>query len=114
MTEHTLIFKLLVFSNIVLALSFAMSSAAAAEEKADVALGKARSAVCHACHGQQGITTNPSWPNLAGQNRGYLELALKAYRDGKRTDPIMSPMAAPLSDQDIRNLAAHYARLGSK
>ncbi len=73
--------------------------------------GKAKSAVCVACHGTDGISPNPQWPNLAGQKDQYLILALKAYRDGDRQNPIMSPLAQGLSDEDIENLAAYYSGL---
>ena len=49
------------------------------------------------------------WPNLAGQQEMYLAKSIKAFRDGQRKDPMMSPMAAALSDEDIANLAAFYA-----
>lgn len=77
----------------------------------DVAAGKAKSASCAGCHGAEGISNNPLWPNLAGQQRGYLVKQLKAFRDGSRSDPMMSPMARPLSDEDIANLAAWYSSL---
>lgn len=79
---------------------------------ADAAAGKAKSAVCAACHGPNGISPNDMWPNLAGQKAGYLKAQMKAFRDGKRSDPMMAPMAAPLSDADIDNLAAFYSSLG--
>ncbi len=77
----------------------------------DAEKGKAKSAVCVACHGTDGISPNPQWPNLAGQKDQYLILALKAYRDGDRQNPIMSPLAQGLSDEDIENLAAYYSGL---
>ena len=80
----------------------------------DVAAGKAKSAVCTACHGANGIAAIPTYPNLAGQNADYLKLAMKAYKTGQRTGGqagIMTGMAAPLSDQDIDNLAAYFASL---
>jgi len=52
------------------------------------------------------------WPNLAGQKAGYLVLQMKAFRDGTRNNPMMSPMAAGLSDDDIANIAAYFASLG--
>jgi len=78
----------------------------------DAAAGKAKSATCAACHGQDGISPNDLWPNLAGQKEGYLVLQMKAFRDGQRNNPMMAPMAAGLSDADIENLAAYYASLG--
>jgi cytochrome c553 len=77
----------------------------------DIAAGKALSASCAGCHGAQGISRNPLWPNLAGQQAGYLVKQLTAFRDGSRTDPMMTPMAKPLTDEDIRNLAAWYNSL---
>lgn len=77
----------------------------------DAAAGKAKSAVCAACHGATGISANPIWPNLAGQKDAYLVKQIKAFRDGTRKDPMMSPMAAPLTDADIDNLAAYFSSL---
>lgn len=76
--------------------------------------GKQKSVVCAACHGADGKAPNPMYPSLAGQNEQYLALALKAYKENKRINPqgvIMSGMAAPLSEQDIADLAAYYASL---
>ena len=78
----------------------------------DAAAGKSKSATCAACHGANGISPNEMWPNLAGQKAGYLVAQMKAFRDGQRANPMMAPMAAPLSDDDIANLAAYYASLG--
>lgn len=82
---------------------------AEAERLADVAAGKKRAAVCFACHNQDGQSRNPAYPHLTGQQRVYLEKTLKDFRDGRRLDPTMSAMAKPLSDDDIRNIAAYYA-----
>jgi cytochrome c553 len=51
------------------------------------------------------------WPTLAGQHQDYIEHSLKAYRDGDRKDPVMAPMAAALTDADIKALAAYYSGL---
>ena len=77
----------------------------------DIEAGKAKAAMCAACHGQQGISPAPIWPNLAGQKEQYLVKQMKAFRDGSRSEPSMSPMAAGLSDADIDNLAAYYSSL---
>ena len=90
------------------ALSFNISTVSAG----DAAAGKIKSATCAACHGANGISPNDMWPNLAGQKEGYLAAQLKLFRDGGRANPMMAPMAAPLSDEDIANLAAYYASLG--
>jgi cytochrome c553 len=75
----------------------------------DAAAGKAKSAVCAACHGPTGTSPNPIWPNLAGQKEAYLLKQLKDFKSGTRKDPMMAPMALPLSDQDMANLAAYYS-----
>jgi cytochrome c553 len=75
----------------------------------DVAAGKAKAAMCASCHGPTGISMSPLWPNLAGQKEQYLIKQIKAFRDGTRQDPMMAPMVAALSDEDIENLAAFYA-----
>ncbi len=77
----------------------------------DAAAGKAKASLCAACHGAEGVSTNDLWPNLAGQKPGYLVKQMKAFRDGARKDPMMSPMAAALTDEDIDNLAAYYSGL---
>jgi len=77
----------------------------------DVAAGKSRAASCSGCHGANGISANPLWPNLAGQKEAYLVKQLKAFRDGSRSDPMMTPMAKPLSGADIENLAAYFSSL---
>jgi cytochrome c553 len=75
----------------------------------DAASGQSKAAACGACHGANGISTNDAWPSLAGQKQAYLATQLKAYREGTRTDALMSPMAKPLSDQDIQDLAAYFS-----
>lgn len=77
----------------------------------DIEAGEAKSAACVACHGPQGISPNPEWPNLAGQQEAYLLIQLKAYRDGGRQHPLMSPMVQGLSDEDLADLAAYYHSL---
>lgn len=89
----------------------ALMLTAVAAQAADPQAGKAKAAVCAACHGANGISIIPDYPNLAGQKVKYLQSSIKAYRDGERKNPIMSPMAAGLSDDDIANLAAFYAGL---
>lgn len=76
----------------------------------DIGVGKKRAAACFACHNADGISKIPGTPHLAGQERSYLESALRAYRDGQtRQSPIMNAMAKPLSDRDIANIAAYYS-----
>lgn len=75
----------------------------------DAEAGKKKADSCVSCHGMNGKSSNPMYPNLAGQKKPYLVKALKAYRDGKRDDPMMSSFAKPLTDEDIENLATYYA-----
>ena len=75
---------------------------------------KAKSAVCAACHGAEGISAVPIYPNLKGQKEVYLASALKAYKAGQRgggMSMLMTPQASQLTDADIANLAAYYASL---
>lgn len=85
-----------------------------AVQAGDAAAGKAKAAICASCHGANGISIIPMYPNLAGQKEAYLVSAIKAYRDGDRTGgqtAVMAPMVAALSDEDIANLAAYYSGL---
>lgn len=77
----------------------------------DAKAGKAKSALCAACHGADGTSTNDIWPNLKGQKNGYLVKQIKAFRDGTRNDPMMAPMVKSLTDEDIDNLAAYFSGL---
>lgn len=81
-------------------------------QAADPAAGKKMfEATCAACHGTQGISIAPIYPNLAGQKEQYLVAQLKAFRDGTRKNAIMEPMAKNLSDTEIANLAAYISTL---
>ena len=71
--------------------------------------GQAKSATCLACHGMEGNSANPEWPNLAGQHASYVARQLKHFKAGERTNPLMSPMAMTLADQDVEDLAVYYA-----
>lgn len=67
--------------------------------------------VCAGCHGPKGISAAEGFPNLAGQKKGYLASALKAYRDKTRNAPMMNGMAGSLNDQQIEDLAAYFSGL---
>ena len=73
-----------------------------------VASGETKSALCSACHGPNGNSANPEWPRLAGQSAVYIAEQLKLFRSGVRNNPVMKPLAASLSDQDIDDLAVYY------
>ena len=78
---------------------------------ADPAAGQARAEMCGACHGTQGVSENPAIPSLAGQRDQFLQWQLVFFRSGRRANEIMGPMAAELSDEDVRNLGAWFASL---
>jgi cytochrome c553 len=63
------------------------------------------------CHGQDGYSTLPNAPHLAGQPAAYLEEQLKNYRSGRRQHEVMTLIAKPLSDADVENLAAWYSSI---
>ena len=78
---------------------------------ADIEAGKAKAAVCAACHGVDGKASAPVYPHLAGQNAAYLLKQMKAFKEGSRTEPLMAPFMAMLTEADMENLAAYYASL---
>ena len=75
----------------------------------EVEAGKQKSAPCAACHGIDGNSVNPAWPNLAGQGEKYLINQLQLFKDKIRINTLMNPQAANLSEQDMLDLAAYYA-----
>lgn len=79
----------------------------------NIALGKEKAdQACAACHGVDGVkSVVASYPILAGQYEDYLLRALTDYKSGARKNAIMAGMAAPLTKEDIANLAAYYASL---
>lgn len=76
----------------------------------DPVAGQEKSQACIACHGETGIGDTKAYPILAGQHESYLYYTLKTYQSGERHDPIMAAQVRELSDQDLRDLAAFYAR----
>ena len=97
---------------LIAALTFAQPALAAG----DIEVGKKIAYTCLGCHGIEGYrNAYPSFrvPKLGGQKAGYLEIALKGYRDGTRKHPTMVGQASSLSDQDIVDVAAYLATLGA-
>lgn len=88
--------------------------AAAASSAGDPSKGREKTQMCEGCHGIEGWRTAfPEVyrvPRLGGQHEAYLVSALLQYRNGGRTHPSMRAIAGSLSDADIANLAAYYAR----
>ncbi len=71
--------------------------------------GKAKAMVCTACHGLDGNSSNPVWPNLAAQNPAYIVTQLKAFKAGTRQNPSMAPMVASLAEGDMTEIADFFA-----
>jgi cytochrome c553 len=74
----------------------------------DAKEGATKAAVCSACHGMNGNSTNPEWPSLAGQPATYTAEQLKLFREGLRPNPVMAPLAMPLTDEDIADLSVYF------
>ena len=79
--------------------------------QADAGAGKTKARACAVCHGPLGVAVAPDTPHIAGQPERYLSEQLKAYRSGKRSHEVMSVMAKPLTDDDIRDLAEWFSSL---
>ena len=92
-----------------LALAFLALAFPAAAASGDAEVGKKKSVPCAACHGANGVSASPEFPNLAGQYPDYLETALKHYKSGKRKNPIMQGQVANLEPRDMMDLAAYFA-----
>ncbi len=92
----------------ILVLCHALLAHAAGNEQA----GEQKSAVCAACHGAKGVSTNSAWPSLAGQHAGYFVKQLRDFKQGAtRNAPVMISFVAGLTAQDMGDLAAFYAAL---
>ena len=101
-------------TTLVLAVLFFAQPAVA---EGDAAAGEKLAYTCLGCHGIDGYrNAYPSYrvPKLGGQMAGYLEIALKGYRDGTRKHPTMQGQANSMSDQDIADVSAYLASLGSE
>ena len=80
-----------------------------AQAGGDPVQGQSKSTACQACHGPDGNSPNPSFPNIAGQQATYIVQALKDYQNGNRKNAIMAGSAGPLSEQDRQDLAAYFS-----
>jgi len=86
----------------------ALAVAGNAYAAGDAAAGQAKSATCAGCHGADGNSMNPVWPKLAGQHANYIAKQLRDFKGGARKNATMTAMAAPLSEQDMADLAAFF------
>lgn len=78
---------------------------------ANVARGAQLSHVCGTCHGAQGLSSDPQFPNMSGQTAYAIYKQLHDFRSGARKNYMMSIIAAYRSDQSIADLAVYYASL---
>jgi cytochrome c553 len=92
-----------------LALALLALPAASAANTQDVEAGRAKAQPCAACHGADGNSPTPEVPSLAGQSWRYLYVQLRDFQEGRRSNPLMSPMAKPLSREDMMAIANFYA-----
>jgi len=98
-------------NRLVLPLAVALTvGVGAAQAAGSVEAGKAKAtAVCAACHGPDGNSFNPIWPKLAGQSPEYLLKQLHDFKAGARQDPLMTPQAATLSEQEMADVSAYFS-----
>jgi cytochrome c553 len=87
----------------------APAEATAVIKSGDATAGQAKAAVCGACHGMDGNSSDAQYPKLAGQSEQYIVRQLTDFKAGKRQNPIMMGMAAPLSTQDMHDVGAYFA-----
>lgn len=98
--------KLIIVSVLLILLS---AGVFARGNEGDPVAGKEKSQTCAACHGVDGNSTTPMWPKIAGQHETYILKQLMDFQSGARENAQMTPMAAPLTEQDMQDIAAYYA-----
>jgi cytochrome c553 len=94
----------------VMALVPVLAAPAALADTGDPEAGAQKAVVCGACHGMNGNSVNPEWPNLAGQHASYIAAQLELFKQGVRNNVIMAPNAMILGEQDMADLGAYFAR----
>lgn len=75
----------------------------------NIEAGRVKAQACAACHGADGNSVSGLFPNLAGQSWRYLYIQLKDFKEGRRTNALMTPMAMPLSREDMIDMANYFA-----
>jgi cytochrome c553 len=76
---------------------------------ADIEAMAKKAALCFACHGPNGNSTTPAMPSIAGQPKQFVTTQLVMFREGRRKDPQMSPVAASLNNADINELGTYFS-----
>ena len=79
--------------------------------QASIERGKAKSATCIACHGVDGISVIPTYPNLAGQIPTFIYSQLQQFKSGDRENAIMAGQVLSLSDEDMMDIDNYYSSL---
>lgn len=102
-------FRALSFASLFASFAFAGLFPSAAHAAGDAAKGESKATACIACHGPNGNSANPEWPVLAGQHGPYTHKQLQAFKSGARKNPLMTPMAMSLSEEDMADLAAYFS-----
>jgi cytochrome c553 len=99
------------FRELLVAMTLGLCAPALAQAPSVAGAGiAAKAQSCFACHGPNGNSSNPMYPTLAGQNARYLYLQLQDFKEGRRHDPQMDPMAAPLTRDDMLALADYFSK----
>ena len=88
---------------------FMLATASVGVQAQDIEAGKKKAEACVACHGPNGNSTIGAFPTIAGQNARYIYLQLRDFKEGRRKNPMMSPVAAAMEKQDMHDLAAYFA-----
>jgi cytochrome c553 len=95
---------------LILSISLALTSTASIlHAEGNINAGKQKAASCVSCHGDDGNSMVATFPKLAQQHSSYLERQLRAFKDGSRSDPMMSSVVLSLSNGDIEDIAVYYA-----
>ncbi len=87
-----------------------LTGVATSAQSADLTAGAKTAQSCMLCPGDNGLSSMPGTPSLAGQPESYLASQLRQFRDGKRHNEVMGVIAKPLSDADIDNVAAYFSQ----
>jgi cytochrome c553 len=96
-------------NRLVLCLLISISANTYVYASGNPAAGQEKSASCQGCHGVDGNSYSPEWPNLASQNTMYLAKQIRDFQSGERKDPTMSAMVGGLSQADVTDIVAYFS-----
>ena len=103
-------FQSMVLLTVLCGLQVGVTIAAEKSAPGSAEKGQTKAAACVACHGVNGNSVNPEWPVLAGQHETYIKRQLAAFKSDQRQNPLMTPMAKPLSDEDMADIGAFFSQ----